>query len=208
MKIVKSSHNKTEEVERIFHIFDKVLYDIHHKLLFDKLVFVIGEKNKAELKNFTAYIEIDRNNEHLMKNPRFCRSFILNMIYKIIIQQKGFSTKHRHLEQLVANREMIKHGYHDDVFYYNYMTVMNKPCFEDIHDFIYSNISWLSFYDTKYSNESEFFRKIVEQMPCPDHYKRKTERVFNRMKRDLWNDKSLERVEKCLERLANADNKV
>ncbi|MEM7819784.1 MAG: hypothetical protein QXD48_03065 [Candidatus Aenigmatarchaeota archaeon] len=190
MRIIKKFVENDEKIKLISNIFDSIIKNFDFIQHFDSLEFHVRDKNIVKLYNNTALISIDYNNEIIQdRDERAIRSMILHQLYHLIIKRRYQIDMPHLIEDILINREMIKDGYGDDVFYIYYIYLIKKKEV-DFNDFIIINIPWLSFYRFDKYN-SEYLKDMIKRIKYKKEYEERTKKLFEILKKDLTDEKNL-----------------
>lgn len=149
MRILKSfavADGKTALASRMF---DKILARSDYPWRFGRMELHIRDENRLILKEGTCLILLDYNDIFVQQSDaRGIAAMILRMLFKAIARTRHGSMPEP-LEDVIANREMIRKGHGDELVYYYYARQEKGGLAEDI--------AWLSFWpQDKYNYE--FFR--------------------------------------------------
>lgn len=170
MKILKVLPDD-EQGEKISQIFDSVIRRFEYPLKFDSMEVQIRDENKVILRDNTCLLVIDYNDSFVQqKDGRGTAVTILRLLFKAIVK-RTYGELPEEIEDVIANREMIRKGYENDLVYYYY----NKtPC----------DISWISFYlDDRYN--SSLLKRAKTKM---------SQQVMDHLKKDLDKEENLEKA--------------
>ncbi|MBI5347183.1 MAG: hypothetical protein HZB66_01090 [Candidatus Aenigmarchaeota archaeon] len=197
MRVVKRFQKDLEHIDLISGIFDQVIRKFYYNLFIDRIEFILSDKNGFEIGDRSAKIFLNANDNFVrVGDQRAIRALILHQIAHIIVRQKGMETDQHHIEDVLANKELIKNGFSDDLFYYYYQQLIKKPEIKSFHEYLEINVPWLSFMHGKRHHDSMFLLKLARQIQHPSTFHTKGKKILKHMKRDLWDDEILRRTER------------
>ncbi len=196
MRVVKRFQKDIEHIDLVSEVFDQIIRKFYYNLFVDRIEFIVGDKNSYELKDRTAKIFLDANDEFVRSgDKRAVRALILHHLAHIIVKQRGMETDHHHIEDVLANREVIKNGFSDDLFYYYYQQLTRKQDIKSFKEYLDINVPWISFHG-KSQNDSIFLLKLARQIQHPSGFHTKGKKILKHMKKDLWDDEVLQKTER------------
>lgn len=120
---------------------------------FDTLEISFGEKNSVSISDMAATITLNRSDAFLVeKDEKAVRAILLRMA--ALAEIKKLMINAPFVEEILANRELIKSGFGEELFYYYYIRLANEEKTADFEKFLEISIPWLSFcsLDKSYSD--------------------------------------------------------
>lgn len=194
MRIVKKLGNN----KHLSKIFDEVLSKTWYRLFVERLEFILSNSHGFELDGRTAKIFFDKNDECLKNNDaRIMRAIIAHQFFHIIMRLRGISSKHHLVEDVIVNREMVKHGFKDDIFYYMYNWLIKKKHVSNFEDYLMLHVPWLSFH-TIDEHTKRFLRNLINHINFPKSFHEKSKRIIKKFKSSVIDEKTIKKLERYL----------
>jgi hypothetical protein len=192
MRIVKKSDIGDEKARMVFDIFDKILMKLGYPWKYDVLGLAINEKTSVFVADSKITITLDYNDSLIQEmDKKGIASLILHSLYHVITKDKYNLAEMPHfIEDVLINREMIKDGYDDYVFYSSYLFLLRKKHVSSLEDYLMVNIPWLSFHGMNDYN-SEFLKNMLLRIKNMEHYRDRARKLIDVMKKDLTADKNI-----------------
>ena len=193
MRIVKKFIKHDEKSALVSRIFDECLL-ISDSQFLDRIDFYLGKEEKINLILSNAYISLDYNNPFIQsKDERAIRIIILNKLLHLNFR-RSYNLSYP-IEDILVNREIIKRGYGDDLFYYYYLFLLEYKTqrIKEMEFFLKINTTWLSFFPSD-NYYSAFLRKMINSFKYRKQFVNKTKKLFLALKKDLLKDKNLEKA--------------
>lgn len=158
MKIVKK-FVRDENTELVSHIFNKVITSQDYHLPFEALELNIGDSDISSVEDCTAAICLDHNNPFVVEKDRkgldiIIRRELFRLMFKMDVPKA--------IEDVIIDRELVKRGFGNDIFYMHYTYVM-KSRVSSLDDFIQVNLPWIAFHGYD-KHDSEFLKKLVAKI--------------------------------------------
>ena len=118
MKIVKKLIRKDDTTDFASYVFDKVLLSLDIPLRTDILEFMVRDTTSVLLNDDKAVINLDYDNVFLKESDeRAVRTILTRQMYRIFFLERSRGS------ELDVNKEMIKNGHYDDLFYLYYSCI-------------------------------------------------------------------------------------
>mgnify|MGYP001570356439 CR=1 FL=1 len=181
MKVVKSLDNPllSDAANAALSYVGDILDSLEIRLDRDEYILVDGKK---------AVISISTDNRFVADNDKEGMEILL--IKKIISLR--FSGP---LSEILADREIIRLGLADRLFYYYYVLLSSHRKIENIEDFIELNIPWISFYPHDKEN-AKFLKEMVEKhIFRSQEYEAATAKLFGLLQRNLYASRAISEAE-------------
>ena len=181
MKVIKSVDNPllSGAANAALSYVGDILDSLEIRLDRDEYILVDGRK---------AVISISTDNRFVADNDKEGMEILL--IKKIISLR--FSGP---LSELLADREIIRLGLADRLFYYYYVLLSSHRKIENIEDFIELNIPWISFYPSDKEN-AKFLKEMTEKhIFRSQEYEAATEKLFGLLQRNLYTSRAISEAE-------------
>ncbi len=180
MKIIKSIDDAF-----ISNIFNSVA---PYGNFLDSLEIILWDDDYILSDGKKAVISISKNNYFIIENDK---KGIEILLLKRILSLKFFS-----MQELLADREIIKLGLSEKLLYY-YCVLLSLPKrINSIEDFVQINIPWLSFYP--YDKENAALLKNMAEKYSPGNRKEfeaRTAKLFALLQRNLYTSKAISEAE-------------
>jgi len=194
MKIVKKAITDDSKTRAMFEVFDDVIKKLDYPWKMERLEFLIDDKNFVFVGEKTARITLNYNDVMIQDNDRKALfSIILHAFYHIIVRDK-YNLQETPLphffEDIIANREMIKNGYDDLVFYLSFSSLVKKKHVNNMGDYLDVNVPWLSFYKIDDYN-SISLRDMLKKIKNRGEYGEDAKKLIDMLKRDITKEKEL-----------------
>ncbi len=200
MRVVK----KIQGHKILSKVFDEVLFKLWHKLFLSRLEIILTNYHGYEINGRTARIFFDKNEEYLKnEDERGIKAILAHQFFHIILRLRGFSTKHHLIEDVMANREAIKHGFGNELFYHMYNTLIKKKNVKSFEEYLFLHVPWLSFH-TIDEHAKNFLRDLLRHVNYPKSFDTKSKKIIKKLKSKSFD----EELVKKLERYLNANNKI
>lgn len=181
MKVIKSVDNPllSGAANAALSYVGDILDSLEIRLDRDEYILVDGRK---------AVISISTDNRFVADNDKEGMEILL--IRKIISLK--FSGP---LSEILADREIIRLGLADKLFYYYYVLLSSRKA-ENIEDFIELNIPWISFYPHDKEN-AKFLKEMAEKHIFGNRkeYEAATEKLFGLLQRNMYTAKAINEAE-------------
>lgn len=158
MKVVKRLIRKDDATDFASHVFDKVLLGLDIPMHSESVEFTVRDMTAASLHGETAHVCLDYDNVFLKEgDERALKTLLARQMYKIFLLERG------RFSELNVNKEMIRNGHYDDLFYlyYNLISKTAHPTKEEAE---FLSVS-LSTFDNK--DDNMFLRNALDNViPC------------------------------------------
>jgi len=178
---------------------DSVLLRVDYPWRFDSMIFILDDTNYFKLKDGEAEIHLDYGLVY-HEDERFLKSAVMRIIFAMITSLNNMSTGVRIIDEILANREMSRKGFGEDLFYYYYLKFLGKKEIDTIEKYIEMNVPWLSIegYD------SQVLREMVERISSQHGkaFQRKAKKLLDVLSKDLNNEKNLKNAIKWHKKIA------
>lgn len=196
MKVVKRAITDDRKTRIMFDIFDSIITRLEYPWKMERIEFLINDKNSVFVGENMARITTNYNDniiEDMDKKAMF--AMILHGLYHIIIRDKyrlsDLEAQIPHfVEDVITNREMIKHGHDDFVFYLSYLYLIRKKHVADIEDYLDINVPWLSFYKLDEYN-SKYLKELLVKIKDKEKFKDDSEKLIDLLKKDITKESEL-----------------
>ncbi|MBI4170712.1 MAG: hypothetical protein HY514_03385 [Candidatus Aenigmarchaeota archaeon] len=155
MRILKSFPVQDKKTEQVSKVFDAAITKFDYPWRFDRIELHVRDENKVMANEEAGIIVLDYNDIFIQAmDAKGIAVLILRALFTLITREACGSLP-TVIEDIIANREMIKRGYGEALVYYYYQ----KKITEQRHTTgLEDDVVWLSFYiDDKYN--ADFFRQ-------------------------------------------------
>ena len=140
-----------------------------------------GDKNSVKISDSAISISIDKSNAFLMeKDEKAIKAIVLKLVALAEAKRLGISVPF--VEEIVSNRELIKDGCGDELFYYYYLQLSNDEKEADFEKFLEISIPWLSF-ATLDASHSDFLFDLSKTFNYRKEYEPMAKDFFEKVKK-------------------------
>ncbi len=200
MRILKSFQKKDPAAETVSRTFDRMITSIYHPWRFDRLEMHVCYETKAETRGRSCILSIDYNDMFVQqRDARGVAVLIARLLFKIITRETHGELPEV-IENIIANRMMIRRGYGDDLVYYYYQKNLFLPQPETPLQQLEQEVAWLSFYPEDRYN-AEFLRRKRGGM-------KSAEGLIERLRGDLDGGENLNAVLRIYHSIARQSRTV
>lgn len=154
MRILKSFPVQDKKTEQVSKVFDAVITKFDYPWRFGRMELHLRDENKVMANEEAGIIVLDYNDVFIQAmDAKGTAVLIMRALFTLITREICGSLP-TVIEDIIANREMIRQGYGDALVYYYYQKNISEPRPSTAED----DVPWLSFYiDDRYN--SDFFRQ-------------------------------------------------
>ncbi|MBI2075764.1 MAG: hypothetical protein HYT72_00760 [Candidatus Aenigmarchaeota archaeon] len=120
---------------------------------YDTLEISFGGKNSVRITDSAVFISLDKSNDFLMeRDEKAIKALVLKLV--ALAGTRRLAINVPFLEEILSDRELIKDGFGDELFYYYYLSLANAEKSAGFEKFLEISIPWLSFagLDDSYSS--------------------------------------------------------
>ena len=171
MKIIKKFIRREEQfllAERIFDDALKISLRIKNPF-FDKMEVVFSEKDaimiNQEKKEVIFHFNCLNDDE---------RELSIKVLRFILLAYAKLEYEEELSQEIKANRDVIKLGFSDDLFYFLYKNLTNKRT-ENYEDFIRANMAWIT-----YHNRDDFYESFLKKSIDKLHHRKEYQSRFKK----------------------------
>ena len=170
---------------------DKVFLSINFPWNLEKIIFSLSNKNDSNFNYPNA--EIFLNPKIRKQEESVIKLIIFKEIFSLLIKIKNMESGIRFIDNIIANREMIKNGFGDYYLNYAYVKLFRPIEIENFHTFLTLNLPWISFSGLDNFN-SVFLKDMVKKFKYPKTFETRSGRLFSTTEKDLTDKKNLRRA--------------
>ena len=159
MKIIKKFIRREEQfllAERIFDDSLKIVLRIKNPF-FDKIEAVFSENNSVDINQEKREVVFHFN---CLNDDE--REMSIEILRTILLAYAKLEYEEELEQEIKANKDVIKLGFSDDLFYYLYKNIATKKV-GNYEDFIRANVSWITYHDHDEFYES-FLKKSIDKL--------------------------------------------
>ncbi|MFH1420558.1 MAG: hypothetical protein ABIG30_01165 [Candidatus Aenigmatarchaeota archaeon] len=183
MKIRKFFGVRTDASLFVSKVIDKTVPKMLSSWPWDEMAFSIGRETADRI-----YIPLD-DFSIASRDGKATAAFVMQRMYLYYLKRNGVDIKGKIsglLEQLIANRLMVKNGFSDELSYYFYHLLAKKKKYvRTPKEFIELSNAWLSFYGTDEFNMLLFRDMIRNQFKIETNAGKKGSEFITFLKGDL-----------------------
>jgi len=156
--IIAKKFSRDDRTEFVSEIFDKLVRsDLH--LPFDRIELNIRDTTVSVVEDQSAVVCIDYNSPVVAeKDRRGTTMLIYRELFRLMFK---FDTP-KIVEDVIIDKELVKRGFGDDLFYLYYITMMNKR-HVTLKDHIELNLPWIVFNKNDKYN-SDFMKRLAKKL--------------------------------------------
>lgn len=148
---------------------------------YDVLEIGFGDRNSVKISDSAISISIDKSNAFLMeKDEKAIKAIVLKLVALAEAKRLGINVPF--VEEIVSNRELIKEGCGDELFYYYYLQLSNDEKDADFEKFLEISIPWLSFAALDASHSS-FLLDLSKTFNYSKEYESMAKDFFEKVKK-------------------------
>ncbi len=192
MKIVKSFD--TKRFKLLSDAIDSTITEMGHPWHFDRMVFFLSKSEFAKADEESAAIFIDIKS--VDDDERFVKAYIHRLLTYLACSLRGSLTGNDIIDCIITNREVIRKGLGDELFYYYYISLNRKKKAGGYGEFIHMNIPWISFAGSD-AHYSDFLRESVDRMKYRKAFQQRAKKLFDALSGGLSDDKIAQAERMC-----------
>lgn len=194
MRVIKKLVKHDKKTELVSETFDECLMILNPYFL-SRIDFSLEFKDKLDLIFSNACLSLNYNNPFIQnKDKKAIRILILQKLLCLIFR-RGYKSMPELIEEVVINREIIRKGYGNDLFYYYYLFLLEYEThiINTMDIFLKVNVPWLSFsgLDDYYA---DFFKEMVNRFKQKKEFEVKTKELFLALEKNLLKNENLDKA--------------
>lgn len=176
----------TKKFSLLSKAIDRIILELNHPWRFDRMVFILDNNNFFEVREETVDIHLDYNIIY-HDDERYIKTSIVRILFSLINTLSENSSGIKIIDEILANREMVKRGFGDDLFYYYYLKFSEKTDINTFENYIDVNIPCLSLegYDAQVLKE---MTDRLSPLQYRKAFQRKAKKLFDVLGSDLANE--------------------
>ena len=171
MKIIKKFIKREKEFILTEKIFDDALKTVLRikNPFFDKIEAVFSEKDSININQEKREVIFHFN---CLNDDE--RELSINILRIILLSYAKLEYDDELMQEIKANRDVMRLGFSDDLFYYLYKNIMSKKVI-NYDDFIRANLAWLT-----YHNHDEFYETFLKKTIDKIHHRKEYQSRFKK----------------------------
>ncbi len=195
--IIAKNFTHDDRTQLVSDVFDKFLRSRELHLPFEKIELNIRDTTTSIVEDDNALVCIDYNSPVVAEKDK---KGVSMLVYRELFRLMFKFDLPRSVEDVIIDKELVKRGFGDGLFYLYYVSMMNKN-HVTIEDYINLNIPWIVFNKQDPYN-SDFMKKLAKKL---SKSRPECQRLFNLLlnvpKKDVEKAaaeyKRLMKVEEC-----------
>ena len=137
MKILKTTNVEGNKAKYIFQVFDDCVLSLRKLLAFENIQLHVSSEDSIKVDGNNLVVLVDYHNA--AEGDRL-KAFLLQQLGRAAIRKNVFLPQF--LEEIFANRTIIKEGYGDSILYFYFYRLAGMKSTESLE----VDVPWLSFY--------------------------------------------------------------
>ena len=157
--IVAKNFVRDDRTELVSQVFDKFIMSQELHLPFERIELNIRDTTVSVVEDQSALVCIDYNDPVVIeKDKKGVKMLVYRELFRLMFK---FDIP-RPIEDVIIDRELIKRGFGEDLFYLYYVGMMNKK-HATLEDYINLNIPWISF-SRHDKHNSDFMKRLAKKL--------------------------------------------
>ncbi|MBI5061146.1 MAG: hypothetical protein HZB67_02430 [Candidatus Aenigmarchaeota archaeon] len=180
MKVIKSFD--TNRLGMLSHAIDEAMTRIDYPWRFDRMTFGLSKSGFSKIDNSSAEVFIDTH--VICDDEKLVKAYVYSLLISLVCKLEGRHTGNDIIDEIITNREMIRKGFGEELFYYYYLLLHRNEKIDTYHKYVTKSVPWLSFLGFD-AHHSDFLREAIDRMKYRKAYQQRAKKLFDVLGQDM-----------------------